>query len=647
MRHLANIWIIAASCLTSLLPASCSQDRIYRRIEGYTQGGTFHIIYSVPENAGTASDEDSVTSLVAQRLQDIDFSISGYNKGSILSRINRGEDCRPDRYFSEMFEMSKKLWEETGGLFDVSGGPLYDFWGFGFSDPSRLDSLKNDEATAHIIDSLKAFTGMDLVSIENGKVIKKDPRVQLNFNAIAQGYTCDVVADLLDSLGVQDYLVEVGMEIVCKGANASGRMWSIGVDTPEDGSQTAGENIQKILHLTDCGITTSGNYRKFHIINGKKYAHSINPLTGYPASHDLLSATVISSDTSRGGAFSDAYATYCMVLGKEKAAVFIESRPDLRGYLIYDGGTIDLLKDGNGTHTSSGHVEGYPQFESKYMSPRQVYVWLPDGYSTKKKYPVLYMHDGQMLFDSTWSWNHEEWMVDETAGKLIASDSLQPFIVVGIAHGNNRYGEYFPEKTLGYLGGIRDTSGIWTEGTSLNSPEALAFMLSSCTDYEADEYLRFLTTELKPFIDTRYSTMPDKAHTFIAGSSMGGLISLYALCEYPEVFGGAACMSTHLPMITGSTCPNAADISEKVFRAFLSYLSDHLPEPGSCLLYTDRGDSTLDALYPPYQDRLDSLLVTLGWSAPSWQSRVFPGASHVEHDWATRLHVPFTFLLHH
>ena len=167
--------------------------------------------------------------------------------------------------------------------------------------------------------------------------------MQLNFNAIAQGYTCDVVADLLDSLEVRNYLVEVGMEIVCKGVNASGREWSIGIDAPVDGSQTAGENIQKIVYLTDCGITTSGNYRKFYIINGKKYAHSINPVTGYPVQQDLLSATVICNDTVRGGALSDAYATYCMVLGKEKAAEFISSRPDLRGYLIYDGGVIDLL----------------------------------------------------------------------------------------------------------------------------------------------------------------------------------------------------------------------------------------------------------------------------------------------------------------
>ena len=698
MKHILHIFI---STVIISAAASCSERTEYRRIEGFAQGGTFHIIYSAP---ATGVNEDTVISLVTGRLQDIDFSISGYNKGSLLSKFNRGEDVVPDRYFLELFEMSMKLWKETGGLFDVSGGPLFDFWGFGFKDSSGLDSLRDDTGTARTVDSLLEFTGMDLLALENGRIIRKDPRVTLNFNAIAQGYTCDVVADLLDSLGADNYLVEVGMEIVCKGVNASGKPWRIGIDAPVDGSQVAGENVQKLLDLTDCGITTSGNYRKFFVVDGKKYSHSINPVTGYPVQHDLLSATVISIDTARSGALSDAYATYCMILGKDAAARFIGSRGDLRGYLIYDGGGVNMLKDGSEIHTAYGRVEEYPQFESTFMSPRQVYVWLPDGYTTRKKYPVLYMHDGQMLFDNTWTWNGQEWKVDEVMGQLIADGKIPPAIVVGVAHGNNRFGEYFPEKVLGYLGGIPDSltggwkcplisphgivtscdndSGEAAAGKQASVPavstsaQALDYMLSFCGTYEADEYLHFLTTELKPFIDSHYSTLPDRQHTFIAGSSMGGLISLYALCEYPDIFGGAACMSTHLPMITSADYASAADISQTVFEAFLCYLSDHLPaSSGSHLLYTDRGDSTLDALYPPYQDRLDSLLSSSGWkpgrsfptsgsgdstssagdnrtgdsdaigTTGTWISPVFPGAAHLEHDWAARLHVPFTFLL--
>lgn len=217
----------------------------------------------------------------------------------------------------------------------------------------------------------------------------------------------------------------------------------------------------------------------------------------------------------------------------------------------------------------------------------------------------------------------------KSPGRLMEADSIRPVIIVGVAHGSNRYGEYFPEKVLGYI----------------DDAEATRYMTSSGTVYEADEYLKFLTSELKPFIDSIYRTRPEREHTFIAGSSMGGLISLYALCEYPDVFGGAACMSTHLPMITSSSYQDATGISRSVFEAFLHYLSDHLPQPGSCLLYTDRGDETLDALYPPFQDRLDSLLSSRGWSAPQWQTRVFPGDAHVERDWAARLDIPFTFLL--
>ena len=193
MRNIPFILIFTAA---ASLIFSCSTHTEYRRIEGYAQGGTFHIIYSAPEGLPAPADEDSITTLVSRRLQDIDFSISGYNRGSLLSRWNRGEDCVPDRYFLELYEMSRKLWEETDGLFDVSGGPLFDFWGFGFKSVETMDSIRNDARTARIVDSLKTFVGMDLICLENGRLIKKDPRVQLNFNAIAQGYTCDVVAEL-------------------------------------------------------------------------------------------------------------------------------------------------------------------------------------------------------------------------------------------------------------------------------------------------------------------------------------------------------------------------------------------------------------------------------------------------------------------
>lgn len=364
-----------------ILTASCSGNSRYHRIEGFAQGGTYHIIYSEPTAvSGTVPvSEDSVLKVISNTLRDIDFSISGYNRSSLLSKFNRGEECIPDKYFTEVFELSKIIYEETNGLFDVSGGPLFDLWGFGFTSPELIDSLKTDATIAAKVDSLLQFTGMDKVSIENGVLAREDSRIKLNFNAIAQGYTCDVLARLLEDFGVKNYLVEVGMEIVCKGVNASGNKWRIAIDAPIDGSQIAGEAIQDILDVTDCAIVTSGNYRKFHIIDGEKYSHSINPRTGYPSRHDLLSATVIvdvparcnnegnianqvdspnTADTAATcngstekkyapenfpGAYCDAFATYCMVIGKEEAEKFILSRPDLQGYLIYNEGTIKLI----------------------------------------------------------------------------------------------------------------------------------------------------------------------------------------------------------------------------------------------------------------------------------------------------------------
>lgn len=280
---------------------------------------------------------------------------------------------------------------------------------------------------------------------------------------------------------------------------------------------------------------------------------------------------------------------------------------------------------GNATmKPSSGQVDEYLSFPSGYVSDRDVFVWLPDGYSKENKYDVLYMHDGQMLFDSTCTWNKQEWMADEVAAKLISQKLVRPFIIVGASSSDTRYQDYFPEKITDYF------------------PEGLPFPAPKDSLY-ADEYLRFLVEELKPFIDSVYSTNAGTEHTFVAGSSMGGLISLYAICEYPEVFGGAACISTHTPLVLSSSMDTVA--ANAYFGAFERYLADNLPEANTRYIYMDRGDATLDAYYPPYQDALDRLMVKEGWRGPYWVSETFPGAAHMERDWAARLHVPFVFLL--
>jgi len=279
---------------------------------------------------------------------------------------------------------------------------------------------------------------------------------------------------------------------------------------------------------------------------------------------------------------------------------------------------------------ASGKVQRFENFKSRYVAARNVDVWLPDGYSTGKKYAVLYMHDGQMLFDSTSNWNHQEWCVDETAGKLIKEKKIRACIVVGIWNGNEmRHCEYLPQKafeTLPETG--QDFILTWKRNGKTLFPEKVI----------SDSYLDFIVKELKPFIDSAFSTLADRSNTFIAGSSMGGLISLYAICEYPGVFGGAACLSTHWTGIfTAENNPFP--------KAMMNYIGVHLPDPSTHKIYFDHGDQTLDTLYQPFQQQADAIMRERGYTSKNWMSREFPGENHSEKAWAKRLSIPLEFLL--
>jgi predicted alpha/beta superfamily hydrolase len=275
----------------------------------------------------------------------------------------------------------------------------------------------------------------------------------------------------------------------------------------------------------------------------------------------------------------------------------------------------------------SGTIKRLEKFPSKYVDARNVDVWLPDGYSAKKKYAVLYMHDGQMLFDAATTWNKQEWQVDETVGKLIKDGKIKETIVVGVwNNGDFRHSEYFPQKTLELL--PAETRDYIVKNNLKNKPQA-------------DNYLKFLVEELKPYIDKNFSTKPDRKNTFIAGSSMGGLISIYAICEYPNVFGGAAGISTHLPMIGDTKTPH----SEAVPAAFRTYLEKNLPKADSRKIYFDYGDQTLDAYYPPLQKKVDEIMKAKSWTEKAWITRSFPGEDHSEKSWAKRLNIPLEFLL--
>ena len=259
---------------------------------------------------------------------------------------------------------------------------------------------------------------------------------------------------------------------------------------------------------------------------------------------------------------------------------------------------------------STGTLEWYKDFQSEFIRARDVVVWLPDGYTKGDTCDVLYMHDGQMLFDADVTWNHQEWKVDEVAGALIAEGRTRPFIVVGIYNTADRLIEYFPDKAA-------------PEGSLTEAPHG-------------DAYLQFLVKELKPIIDKNYHP----GRSFIAGSSCGGLISLYAFCEYPDVFSGAACLSTHSSM---DHLPFVKD-SELMADAFLTYLRANLPAPNSRLLYMDYGLAGMDKDYGPSQEKIDALMAELGWDAEHYVTRTFPGHDHNETCWAKRLNIPLEFL---
>lgn len=291
----------------------------------------------------------------------------------------------------------------------------------------------------------------------------------------------------------------------------------------------------------------------------------------------------------------------------------------------------NLLVGQNLPLTSAGKVNRINDFSSKYCTPRNVDIWLPATYSAEKKYAVLYMHDGQMLFDSTTTWNKQEWKVDEIASDLMKGSKTKDFIVVGIWNdGKNRHADYFPQKPYEHLTKKQRKfvfSALKKSGRTVKSFHP-----------KSDAYLQFIVKELKPFIDQNYSTNPSSENTCIAGSSMGGLISMYAICEYPTVFGAAACLSTHWPGTFEME-------NNPIPAAFYGYLTQNLPTPNNHKIYFDYGNKTLDALYPPLQQEVDKIMIQKGFSSNNWMTLFVDGADHSEKSWAARLAIPLEFML--
>lgn len=282
---------------------------------------------------------------------------------------------------------------------------------------------------------------------------------------------------------------------------------------------------------------------------------------------------------------------------------------------------------------SSGTIQQFSNFPSKFVTARNIDVWLPPNYDSKKKYAVLYMQDGKGLFDSTITWNKQEWGVDETMTSLLKQEKIKECIVVGIWNSEaTRQADYFPQKAFALLTASEQDAFY---AAKIEERQLLVGKVQS------DNYLKFLVQELKPFIDSSFSVFTDVNNTFVAGSfvagsSYGGLISLYAICEYPNVFGSAACLSTHWPgLLKNKPIPDA----------IMTYMKANLPNPKNHKIYFDYGTATLDTLYKPVQQQVDKIMKSKGYNKKNWMTKEFIGADHTEKSWSKRLYIPFIFLL--
>lgn len=289
----------------------------YQHNTGQIFGTTYHITYQ--------SDKDLHREIL-QRLQLVDQTFSTFNDESIISKINRNEPVKLNQMFIEVFDLAKTVSKDTHGAFDITVAPLVNVWGFGFKSGTP--------PTKAVIDSLRHLTGYEKVKLIGSTVRKQDPRIMLDCSAIAKGYGSDVVAQYLRSRDVENFMIEIGGEIVVQGNSDKRLPWKIGVTKPTDDSTQVNNELQTVLNVSNTAMATSGNYRRFYYKNGKKYAHTIDPKTGYPVQHNILSATVLANTCAK----ADAYATSFMVLGLEKTQQVLQHHPDLMVYLIYADG---------------------------------------------------------------------------------------------------------------------------------------------------------------------------------------------------------------------------------------------------------------------------------------------------------------------
>lgn len=304
--------------LLSAFLLSCSPKNESHKIQfsGEAQGTYYAITYFASDTIISQVQIDSL-------LQDFDMIASIWQPNSLISRINRNEtDEVNNRYFEEIFNISQEISAETDGAFDITVGPLVNAWGFGFKN--KLDMNRE------IVDSILQFVGFQMVNLKDGKIIKEHPNIQIDFNAIAAGYSVDLLGKFFESKGIENFLVDIGGEIIARGSKPNGEKWVIGIEKPSE-EATSERTLKATVKVGNIGVATSGNYRKFYERDGVKYAHTIDPSTGYPVTHTLLSTSVFAQNAT----LADAYATAFMVIGLEKSKVFLQGHPNIGAYLIY------------------------------------------------------------------------------------------------------------------------------------------------------------------------------------------------------------------------------------------------------------------------------------------------------------------------
>jgi len=310
-----KLFRFTTAILAVSLLVSCVKPEKKVMFQGQAQGTNYAITYFDYKGRVFQTQIDSI-------LEEFDLSVSMWVPESIISRTNRGDSLvKPDAWFTDIFNRSVAISENTGGAFDFTIGPLVNAWGFGFKGKMKMDSL--------LVDSLRALVDFRAVRLDNGKIIKDKAEIQFDFNAIAQGYAVDVTGNFLESKGVKNYLIDIGGEVLGKGQKPDGSSWIVGIENPATDS-LAERSLNSKVKLKNKALATSGNYRKYYEENGIRYSHTIDPKTGYPVRHSLLSVSVLADDC----ATADGYATAFMVMGFEKAKAFAENQPGLEAYFI-------------------------------------------------------------------------------------------------------------------------------------------------------------------------------------------------------------------------------------------------------------------------------------------------------------------------